>query len=270
MICFPNAKINLGLNIVAKRPDGYHNIETIFYPIPCEDVLEYQDAATYQLEMSGIALDGNNDNNLVSKAYRLLAQNHPQVRGCQLYLHKNIPCGAGLGGGSADAAFALKLINECQELNIPMEKLEEYASFLGADCKFFIRNQAAYAEEKGDVLSEINLSLKGYYLVLVKPNIHVSTADAYAGVKPHPSKIALKELIQQPIETWKDNIVNDFEQSIFAKFPEIEKIKLSLYEHGALYASMSGSGSSVFGIFSQEVHLQTLFADHYYWADFLQ
>lgn len=270
MICFPNAKINLGLNIVAKRPDGYHNIETIFYPIACRDVLECVPAEAYSLQVSGIALDNDTHDNIVSKAYRLLAAEYPSLQPCALYLHKNIPCGAGLGGGSADAAFALKLINESQGLNISENKLEEYASRLGADCPFFIRNQAVFAEGIGDKFTEINLSLKGYYIVLIKPDIHVSTAEAYAGVKAQATEKPLSELIHLPIETWKDNIVNDFEAGIFEKYPEIKQIKDELYHQGALYASMSGSGSSVYGIFSQELHLQELFKEHFYWADFLQ
>lgn len=270
MICFPNAKINLGLDIVAKRSDGYHNIETVFYPIACQDVLECVPADEFQLKLSGISLDGKNEDNIVAKAYRLLAQHHPQLKPCALHLHKNIPCGAGLGGGSADAAFALKLINDAQHLNIPMEKLEEYASSLGADCRFFLRNQAVFAEGKGDEFTDINLSLKGYYIVLVKPDIHISTAEAYAGVRPEKPAASLLQLIQQPIETWEEHIFNGFEKGVFEKHPEIKQIKEELYAQGAVYASMSGSGSSVFGIFSQEVHLQGLFEKYFYWADFLQ
>lgn len=270
MICFPNAKINLGLNIVAKRPDGYHNIETIFYPIACRDVLECVPADAYSLQVSGIALDNNNQDNIVSKAYRLLAAEYPTLQPCAFYLHKNIPCGAGLGGGSADAAFALKLLNDSCQLNISTEKLEAYASRIGADCPFFIRNKAVFAEGIGDKFSSINLSLKGYYIVLIKPDIHVSTAEAYGGVKPKQPETSLKELIQLPLERWKDCIVNDFEAGIFEKHPEIKEIKEELYRQGAMYASMSGSGSSVYGIFSQEVHLQELFKEHFYWADFLQ
>ncbi len=270
MVCFPNAKINLGLNIVAKRPDGYHDIETIFYPIACQDVLECVPSEHYQLNVSGIALDSPQEDNIVTKAYRLLEKYHPEVKPCSLYLQKNIPCGAGLGGGSSDAAFLLKLVNEAQALNIPMETLEEYASSLGADCRFFLGNKAVFAEGKGDVFTGINLSLKGYYLVLVKPDIHVSTAEAYAGVIPVRPEQSLLQIIQQPIHTWKEKMLNDFERSLFNKYPEIKQIKDELYAQGALYASMSGSGSSVYGIFPQEVHLQHVFNSHYYWADFLQ
>lgn len=270
MICFPNAKINLGLNIVAKRPDGYHNIETIFYPIACRDVLECVPAEEYSLQVSGIALDNNNHDNIVSKAYRLLAAEYPSLQPCAMYLHKNIPSGAGLGGGSADAAFTLKLINDSQGLNISEDKLEEYASRLGADCPFFIRNQAVFAAGIGNQFTKINLSLKGYYIVLIKPDVHVSTAEAYAGVTPQATQKSLAELIQLPIEEWKHHIVNDFEAGIFEKHPEIKQVKEELYHQGALYASMSGSGSSVFGIFAQEVHLQDVFKEHFYWADFLQ
>ncbi len=270
MICFPNAKINLGLRIIAKRPDGYHNIETVFYPIPCRDVLECVPDREFSLQLSGIDLEGPQDDNLVCRAYRLLKSEYPQVQPCRLFLHKNIPCGAGLGGGSSDAAFALTLINQAQELGVSTARLEELASRLGADCRFFVSGQSVFAEGKGDIFSHIDLSLKGYYLVLVKPDIHVSTAQAYAGVQARQPESSLRELISLPIESWKDKIVNDFEAGIFAKYPEIGQLKEEMYRQGAIYAAMSGSGSSVFGIFRQEVHLQAFFDDCFYWADFLQ
>lgn len=268
MICFPNAKINIGLNVIEKRPDGYHNIETIFYPIGWKDVLEAVPSDTYRLQNGGIHIDGDSENNLVTKAYRLLEKNY-HIRPMNVYLHKVIPFGAGLGGGSSDAAFLLKLINEMEQLGLSEKQLESYAAQLGADCSFFIRNEAVYAYQKGEAFKKIKLSLKGYFLVLIKPNIPVSTAEAYSGITPKKPAFSLIESIQQPIDTWKDTIVNDFEKSVFASHPAIAKIKEDLYQLGAVYASMSGSGSSVYGIFSKEVSVPENFPKLCYWADFL-
>ncbi|MDR2622054.1 MAG: 4-(cytidine 5'-diphospho)-2-C-methyl-D-erythritol kinase [Dysgonamonadaceae bacterium] len=250
MICFPNAKINLGLHIVSKRSDGYHNIETVFYPIPLCDVLEIVPSGTNETTFSqtGILVDGNPDDNLVMKAFRLLKKDF-KLPGIAIYLRKQISFGAGLGGGSADAAFMLKLLNDFAGLDLSVEQLEKYAGQLGADCPFFIRNKPVFAEGIGDVFTPVNISLKGYYLVLVKPDIHISTKEAYAGVKPKQPAFRLTEITGLPLEEWKNHIVNDFEEGIFARYPAIGDIKQALYDKGAIYASMSGSGSSVFGIF---------------------
>ncbi len=251
MVTFPNAKINLGLNIVSRRADGYHNLETVFYPIPLCDALEVTLSEHTTLNISGIALDGNAKQNLVMKAYRLLAADFalPQV---EINLLKKIPCGAGLGGGSADAAFMINLLNDKFALNLSAEKRKNYAAKLGADCAFFIQNTPAFATGIGDKLENINLSLTSKYIYLVEPNIHISTAEAYANVVPRKREKSLRELIAQPIESWRTTVVNDFEQSVFARHPEIGELKAKFYQHGALYASMSGSGSSVFGIFEQK------------------
>lgn len=253
MIAFPNAKINLGLNIIEKREDGYHNLETIFYPIPIEDALEIHSLkdgnASYLLHQSGILVEGNTDDNLVIKAYRQLEKQY-NLPSIEIFLHKNIPSGAGLGGGSADAAFMLKLLNAKYKLNISIEKLEEYAAALGADCAFFIRNQPIFAEGIGNIFSPINFSLKGYQIFLVKPPIFVSTRDAFALIKPHHPIKNLRQIITSPISEWHKWVKNDFEDSVFAKHPAIGALKELMYSKGALYASMSGSGSSVFGIFS--------------------
>ncbi|NDW12785.1 4-(cytidine 5'-diphospho)-2-C-methyl-D-erythritol kinase [Bacteroides sp. 214] len=252
MILFPNAKINLGLNIVEKRPDGYHNLETVFYPIPLKDALEVVKAepATGQttLSVSGIQIDANPADNLVMKAYDLLkkAYSLPPV---DIFLYKHIPFGAGIGGGSADASFMLKLLNDKFGLNLSTFELERYAVQLGADCPFFIQNKPMYAEGIGDLFSPVDLSLKGYRFVLIKPDIHVSTRDAFSTIKPIRPHHQLKEVIKKPIEQWKEYITNDFEKSVFPLFPAIAEVKQELYNKGALYASMSGSGSSVFGIF---------------------
>ncbi|MCL1938611.1 MAG: 4-(cytidine 5'-diphospho)-2-C-methyl-D-erythritol kinase [Candidatus Azobacteroides sp.] len=252
MISFPNAKINLGLSIVAKRPDGYHNIETVFYPICLYDALEIVPATDEKttLLQTGFAMDGDPQDNLVLKAYRLLKTCYPLPE-IAIYLQKNIPFGAGLGGGSADAAFMLKLLNDFFTLNLSVPELEKYAGFLGADCPFFIQNRPVFAEETGNVFTPVTISLKGYYLVLVKPDIHVSTQEAYARVKIQPHKESVYNLIHSPLVRWKKELVNDFEYGVFAQYPEIGAIKKRLYETGAVYASLSGSGSSVFGIFEK-------------------
>lgn len=258
MITFPNCKINLGLNIVSKRDDGYHNLETIFYPVPLTDALEIVPGKEISTRFfqSGIAIDGDTDNNLVMKAYRLfldeILPNHPQKEtSLDIYLRKNIPFGAGLGGGSSDAAFMLKLMNDYFSTELSTEEMEKMAVKIGADCPFFVRNLPVFAEGTGNIFSPINLSLEGYFLVLIKPDIHVSTKEAYAQIKPKHPLVSVKEIITQPIENWKEALVNDFEENVFNLYPEIKQIKENLYAQGALYASMSGSGSSVFGIFKE-------------------
>ncbi|MDR2692108.1 MAG: 4-(cytidine 5'-diphospho)-2-C-methyl-D-erythritol kinase [Dysgonamonadaceae bacterium] len=260
MICFPNAKINLGLHIVSERPYGYHNIETVFYPIPLCDVLEIVPSGTGKTAFSqtGIPVGGSPGDNLVMRAFHLL-KNDFDLPEIAVYLRKRIPFGAGLGGGSSDAAFMLKLLNDFAGLGLSAGQMEEYAGRLGADCPFFIRNKPVFAEGVGDIFSPVNISLKGYYLVLVKPDIHVLTKEAYAGVTPGQPLSRLTEMIRLPLEEWKNHIVNDFEEGIFARYPTIGAIKQSLYNQGAIYAAMSGSGSSVFGIF--ERHTDILFPD---------
>ena len=259
MICYPNAKINIGLNVVEKRQDGYHNLETIFYPIPLCDALEvvhYEDGATpYTFDNTGIEVDAKPEDNICIKALNLIKKKY-EVPAIQIHLHKQIPFGAGLGGGSADGAFMLNLINKELKLNISQMELHEMAAQLGADCAFFINNKAAYATGIGDQLKTVNLDLSGYYIALIKPPVHVSTPEAYSGIVPKPSKESLVDLIHLPVEQWKHHIKNDFEKSVFTNHPEIGKIKMDLYEAGALYASMSGSGSSVFGLFTEEPQLK--------------
>ena len=255
MLCFPNAKINLGLNVVSKRPDGYHNLETIFYPVDIKDALEVVPAAGEKgiFKQSGILLEGNPAENLVIKAYLLLKKeyNIPEI---DIYLRKNIPLGAGMGGGSADAAFMLKLLNNVYELHLSDTQLEELAARLGADCPFFIRNEPVFATGIGNVFTPVELSLKEYFIVLVKPDIHVSTKEAYSLVQPKLPAFSLKEIIKNPPETWKEIMINDFEVSVFSQYPAIRDIKEKLYDLGAVYASMSGSGSSVYGIFNYKAN----------------
>ena len=256
MITYPNAKINLGLNIVEKRPDGYHNLETVFYPINLQDALEVnlmEGEEEFSLKVSGVPIEGEPENNLVVKAYRLLKKDYPEMSAIDIHMYKHIPTGAGLGGGSADAAFMIKLLNDKFKLNLSIEKMEEYAAILGADCAFFIQNKPVFATGIGNIFEPIQLSLKGYYLVLVKPDIFVSTKDAFAHIIPTQPTQSLKEIIRMPVETWRATMKNDFEDSVFQKFPEIAAIKDKLYDLGAVYASMSGSGSSVYGIFREQV-----------------
>ncbi|MCK3686372.1 4-(cytidine 5'-diphospho)-2-C-methyl-D-erythritol kinase [Maribellus sp. YY47] len=248
MISFPNAKINIGLNVVSKRADGYHNLETVFYPVKLADALELVESEKTAFSSSGIQIDGAPENNLVFKAYKLLQQKFdlPPVH---LHLHKIIPFGAGLGGGSADAAFTLKMLNECFSLDLNEDQLEKYAANLGADCPFFIRNKPAFAHGIGDQFKPIELDLTNYELVLLKPECSVGTADAYRNIVPRKSEFDLQKIAQLPIEEWKHRIKNDFEKSVFPQYPQIESLKNLLYDMGALYASMSGSGSAVYGIF---------------------
>ena len=252
MITFPNAKINLGLNITERRPDGYHNLETVFYPIPLCDALEITDANKTSLTISGLNIEGDIEKNLVVKAYRLLEEDF-KLPTIEINLLKKIPCGAGLGGGSSDAAFTIKILNEKYNLNITEKQQKEYASKLGADCAFFISNKPSYATGIGNILKDINLSLSNYYIYLIKPNIHISTAEAYSSIIPQKNEVSLQDIIlKTPIEEWKNYIFNDFEKSIFKQHQEIKELKETLYKQGALYASMSGSGSSVFGIFKHK------------------
>ncbi len=268
MVTFPNAKINLGLNIVEKRPDGYHNLETLFYPIALQDVLEVTPRAAeaegnYSMTMYNAPFEGRSEDNLVIKAYNALAADFTLPK-LDFFLQKNIPTGAGLGGGSADAAFALKMINEIASLSLSDKKLEKYAVSIGADCTFFIHNKPAFATGIGNILSPAECSLKGYYLVLVKPEVHISTKDAYALVTPEKPAISILDIVKRPVNEWRDLLKNDFEKSVFAKYPDIAEIKTKLYSMGAEYASMSGSGSSFFGIFKEqqdEVAIEKMFSD---------
>lgn len=257
MITFPNAKINLGLNIVEKRPDGYHNLETIFYPINLQDALEVtrreNNDKEYTLHISGAPLEGEPEDNLVVKAYKLLKKDYPGLLPVDIHMYKHIPAGAGLGGGSSDAACMIKLLNDKFSLGLSTERMEEYAVKLGADCAFFIRNKPVFATGIGNLFEPVELSLKGYHIILIKPDIFVSTRDAFAEIKPVRPAVSLKEVVKQPIETWKSSMKNDFEDSVFKKFPEIAAIKDELYDLGAVYAAMSGSGSSVYGIFKAPI-----------------
>jgi 4-diphosphocytidyl-2-C-methyl-D-erythritol kinase len=254
MVSFPNAKINLGLNIIEKRSDGYHNIESVFYPVTWCDALEMVKSDSFSYNSSGLVIPGNQENNLILKAFRIL-QNEGFIveKSVNIHLHKILPMGAGIGGGSADGAFALKMLNELFELNLTINQLEKFAEQLGSDCPFFIENKPKFCFGKGTEFEEIDLDLKGKQIVLVNPQIHISTAEAYAGVKPCRPDVSLKEIISSPITDWQDVLKNDFEKKIIENHPKIGVVKDLLYKLGANYASMTGSGSTVFGIFDQPI-----------------
>jgi len=250
MVVFPNAKINLGLNIISKREDGYHELETCFYPVQWQEALEIIKARETQVTITGINIPGHGDN-IVFKAYNLLktAFKLPPV---QIHLHKSIPIGAGLGGGSADAAFTLSLLNKLFELGLSDEELMKYAVSLGADCPYFIKNKPMLATGIGEKLTEINLSLTGKYIVLVYPDIHISTKEAYGGITPKKKAMGIKSILEdKDITEWKHFLKNDFEDSLFETYTVLREIKQQLYEFGAAYASMSGSGSCMYGIFEE-------------------
>jgi 4-diphosphocytidyl-2-C-methyl-D-erythritol kinase len=262
MIVFPNAKINIGLNVVSLRPDGFRNLESCFYPVQWADALEMVPADRLQFHLSGIPVPGQAESNLCLKAFHLLQADHaiPAVR---MHLHKNIPIGAGLGGGSADAAFALRLLNELFRLHLAPAALEDYARRLGSDCAFFIRNKPVFAIHRGDVFQELALDLSGYRCLLVYPDLHITTAEAYGLVVPQKPAAPLADLLCQDISTWKDQVKNDFETALFPRYPELARIKAQLYEQGALYAAMSGSGSTIFGIFPPQSLTYPDFPAHY-------
>ncbi len=251
MIVFPNCKINLGLNIIGKRADGFHNIETVFLPVSFHDALEIiENPHQTELVVSGISVEAD-DNNSCVKAYQLLKNRFPQLPFVKIHLHKTIPLGAGLGGGSADAAFTLQVLNSKFNLNLSQQQLMEFALELGSDCPFFIINKPCFAIGRGENLSEIKIDLSDYKIHLVNPGIKINTAWAFSQVHPKISGKKISEIIQQSIETWKHDLVNDFEKIIFSTYPKLETIKNNLYAQGATYAAMSGSGSTVFGIFKK-------------------
>ncbi len=258
MISFPNCKINLGLYIVEKRVDGFHNLETIFYPIPICDALESvrdQGAKLPQLHLSGLPVPGDVTENLCLKAWHILRADFPQLPAVQMHLHKLIPMGAGLGGGSSDGAAALALLNGQFNLGLTIEQLAAYALRLGSDCPFFILNRPAFATGRGEQLSIVDLDLSVFDIVVIYPGVHISTALAFSGITPTPAINHLPDIIRQPVSTWKDNMHNVFEPVAIGAYPQLAAIKIWLYENGALYASMTGTGAAFYGIFPKHTVL---------------
>ena len=257
MIVFPNCKINLGLHILSKRKDGFHDIETVFYPVQFTDALEVvsgpQNGSPVEFTGTGLLVDGNAEDNLCIKAWTLLKKDFPQLPVVKIHLHKAIPVGAGLGGGSADAAFMLKLLNDKFRLNLSTDQLINYSLQLGSDCPFFIHNRPCFATGRGEILEELALDLSSYTIVLVNPGIHINTGWAFSQITPAPRRKSIREIIQQPVSNWRAELKNDFEEVVFAAHPGIKDIKERLYQQGAVYASMSGSGSTVFGIFNSVI-----------------
>jgi 4-diphosphocytidyl-2-C-methyl-D-erythritol kinase len=285
MISFPNCKINLGLQILNKREDGYHNLATVFYPVQWRDVVEVVrrddgrqttdnsstsnlKLTTYNSEVSftstGLEIKGDPQNNLCIKAYHLLKKDFPSLPSIEMHLHKTIPMGAGLGGGSADGAFTLKLLNDKFQLGLTEQQLIAYALQLGSDCPFFIINKPCYATGRGEILEEVALDLSAYQFVLVNPGIHVNTGWAFAQLQlTNAHRPDLRTIVQQPMHTWKEQLINDFEEPVCKAHPQIAEIKQQLYDAGSLYASMTGSGSTVFGVFDKKETINLSFNQNY-------
>lgn len=268
MILFPNCKINLGLWILRKREDHFHDLETVFYPIPLQDALEviHHPSPVTDIEFwgTGLKVDGALSDNICVKAYHLLKNDFPQLPPVKMHLHKTIPLGAGLGGGSADGAFALLLLNKKFNLGLSEEQLIKYALQLGSDCPFFIRNRPVYATSRGEKMEDISLDLASYKFVLVNPGIHVSTGWAFSHIRPTTERPSIKEIIRLPVESWQGKLTNDFEEPVIDKFPEIGDIRKALWLQGAIYVAMTGSGSTVYGIFPKDTNPAFSFPPHYF------
>ena len=259
MITFPVAKINLGLNVVEKRADGYHNLQTVFYPVPIMDALEivpmsdgFPSDVDCDLKVTNITIEGDEQRNLVVRAYHLLKADYPELPRVHAHLWKGIPTQAGMGGGSSDCGYMIRLLNETFNMGLSSEQMQQYAARLGADCAFFIESSACYAEGIGERLQPIDLDLSGWHIGVVRPDIPVPTKEAFSRIHPHYPALNCREAVMQPVETWRDTLTNDFEESVFALHPEIGAVKEQLYKMGATYAAMSGSGSALFGLFKDE------------------
>jgi len=252
MIAFPAAKINLGLSVVSKRADGFHNLETVFYPIPLYDILEITASSTLRFLSTGLTIPGLPEDNLVLRSYRMLKERYPRIGPLEILLHKKIPMGAGLGGGSSDAASFLQLVDRLFKLNISERDLEAYALTMGSDCPFFLKSLPCLASGRGEVLETIHLDLSAYSILLIHPGIHVETAKAFLRIRPETPLRPLKELIQRPVAEWRNTVYNAFEIPVFEDFPDLRLIKEKMYESGAIYASLTGSGSTIYGIFQKD------------------
>lgn len=252
MIVFPNCKVNLGLHVVQKRPDGYHDLQTVFFPLPFRDILEILPSSSFAFHSTGLTIPGDPASNLCVKAYQLVKDRFPELPPVYIHLHKIIPMGGGLGGGSSNGSFTLLALNEIFDLKLARKDLLEMSIQLGSDCPFFIMNEPSYATGRGEQMKPVDINLKGYYIILVLPGIHVSTAQAFSGIIPKKPKKDLEHNIGMAPDRWKDWLINDFEDSVFLQFPEIEVIKSWLYQQGAVYASMTGTGSTVYGLFKEK------------------
>ena len=259
MITFPVAKINLGLNVVEKRADGYHNLQTVFYPVPIMDALEivpmsdgFPSDVDCDLKVTNITIEGDEQRNLVVRAYQLLKADYPELPRVHAHLWKGIPTQAGMGGGSSDCGYMIRLLNETFDMGLSSEQMQQYAARLGADCAFFIESRACYAEGIGERLQPIDLDLSGWHIGVVRPDIPVPTKEAFSRIHPHYPALNCRDVVKQPVETWRDRLTNDFEESVFVLHPEIGAVKEQLYKMGATYAAMSGSGSALFGLFKDE------------------
>lgn len=270
MIVYPNCKINIGLNILRKREDGFHELETVFYPLLVHDILEIVylkkliGKPGIPFSISGLEIDGKKNSNLCLKALKLLKKKIPHMPSVQLHLHKVIPAGSGLGGGSSDAAFTLKVLNEICDLKLSKDQLIKFALQLGSDCPFFILNKPCFSKGRGELMEEINLDLSPYKIVIVKPDFSINTRVAFTGIVPAIPDVSIRDIIKKPVSTWKNDLKNDFEKTVFLQFPDLEKIKTDMYNAGAIYSSLSGSGSTVFGIFSKEKSIDLSFPSTYF------
>ncbi|MHA4807165.1 4-(cytidine 5'-diphospho)-2-C-methyl-D-erythritol kinase [Flavitalea flava] len=251
MIFFPNSKINLGLKVLGKRTDGYHDLETVFYPLPLRDVLEIVPAAKIQFTAAGLPVPGSSEQNLCLRAYSMLKKDFPDLPAVHIYLFKHIPMGAGLGGGSSDGAAMLQLLNDYYRLQLSQEKLLDYAAALGSDCPFFILNKPCLGKGRGELLKPVGVDLSAYSFAIVHPGIHISTVWAFSQLVPGRNDKPLEEILSQPIDTWTADLLNDFEAPIVNQYPELQRIKDELRNQGALYASLTGSGSAFFGIYEK-------------------
>lgn len=270
MVSFPPCKINLGLNVTGKREDGYHDVVTCFYPVPWTDVLEVIPADHFSFAVSGTPIPGTTSDNLCVRAYALLRKEF-DIGPVAMHLLKCLPMGAGLGGGSANGAYTLKALNNIFNLDLDAARLKALAGRLGSDCAFFIDSTPAIGHGRGEVLSHTDISLKGKFIVIVKPDLNISTAEAYAGVTPHPPGAGLADILEKHApEEWKYLLRNDFEPSIFKRFPVVATLQQKLYAHGAVYASMSGSGSAVYGLFHAQIDLRNVFEGVTYWSGVLE
>ncbi|MCG9899033.1 MAG: 4-(cytidine 5'-diphospho)-2-C-methyl-D-erythritol kinase [Hydrotalea sp.] len=267
MVIFPNCKINLGLTVDNKRPDGYHNISTVFLPIPLHDILEIvpsKSSIKIQFEQSGRLVDGKSMDNLCVKAAQLLQNLFPEIPPIEIYLHKNIPMGAGLGGGSSDAAHTLLALNELFKLNLSKQELIQLSLQLGSDCPFFIENKPCFATGRGEIMFPIEVNLKSYHILLINPNIHISTAWAFKEIAPGSMQVAFKEILQEEPIKWRNKLINHFEEVVCVQFPEIRYILDLMYEQGAEYAAMTGTGSTIYGIFKNAVEPFSSVPSHYF------